>query len=187
MARIRKTDWEVSSVSIATARSLVKRIHYAGGASNTRTYLHGLFPVGEFWERSCKGIAWWIPPTKDAAHATYPDNWQGVLALSRFVLVPDLPDNAASFLLGRSIRLIDRRRWPCLVTYADEWQGHVGTIYRATNWREVGKTKPERTYVKRGRMVSRKAGGKTRTHQEMIDLGCECVGSFRRTKFVLTS
>lgn len=80
--------------------------------------------------------------------------------------------------------LIDRLRWPCLVTYADEWQGHTGTIYRATNWQYVGLTKPEATFVHNGRMVARKAGPKTRTRSEMEAMGAEMVGRFAKHKFV---
>ncbi len=176
-----KKDWWVHSVAIRNARRLVEEHHYAQGASNTATYLHGLFPSGQ---SECMGVAWWIPPTRTAAHATYPDNWQGVLALSRLALVPGLPTNAASFLLARSRKLIDRSRWPCLVTYADEWRGHTGAIYRADNWAYKGKTKPERTYCIDGRMTARKAGQRTRRHDEMLALGAVMVGSFSKHKFV---
>ena len=107
------------------------------------------------------------------------------MSLSRLVIVPDAPKNACSFLISRSIKLIDRKRWKCLVTYADEWQGHTGGIYKATNWVYVGKTKPEYVYVKNGRMVSRKAGPKTRTQAEMIDLGYKRYGPYSKHKFVL--
>ena len=183
--RLKKENWEVRPLSsLDAARLLVRRYHYAGGASNTATYLHGLFRSGEFWEVNCSGVAWWIPPTKSAALATFPDNWRGVLCLSRLVVTPDVPKNGCSFLLGGSMRLIDRRRWPCLVTYADEWQGHEGTIYKATNWQHVGMTTPETTFVKDGRMVARKAGPNTRTKQEMLDLGAEVVGRFAKHKYV---
>jgi len=49
---------------------------------------------------------------------------------------------------------------------------------------KTGKTKPERTYQINGRMISRKAGGRTRTHLEMLTLGAQCLGSFARHKFV---
>jgi len=166
------------------ARILVEKHHYARGASNTATYLHGLFQRGSFWEAECKGIAWWIPPTKAAALATHPQNWKGVLCLSRLVIVPDIPKNAATFLLAQSRRLIDRELWPCLVTYADEWQGHTGTIYKADNWTFIGKTKPEAVYTKGGRMIARKAGPKTRTHAEMLALGCEFMGRFSKYKYI---
>lgn len=185
--KLRKSDWEVRPVDIAVARRIVEANHYAAGASNTATYLHGLFRAGEIFDEQCEGVAWWIPPTRTAAEATYPENWQGVLALSRLVIRPGIPKNACTFLLARSRQLIDTKRWPCLVTYADDWRGHTGAIYRADNWTYIGKTKPERTYCINGRMTARKAGGKTRTHAQMLALGADLVGTFSKHKFVKIS
>ena len=80
--------------------------------------------------------------------------------------------------------MIDAADWPCLITYADDWRGHSGAIYRADNWIYRGKTKAERTYLVDGRMTARKAGNNTRTHAEMLALGAECIGSFAKHKFV---
>jgi len=181
--RLRRADWEVRPVCHDFARRIVKAHHYAKGGSNTATYLHGLFRSREIFDEQCQGVAWWIPPTRSAAEATYPERWQGVLCLSRLVILPDVPANACTFLLARSRRLIDRKTWPCLVTYADEWRGHTGAIYRADNWQYEGRTKPERTYQINGRMTARKAGGHTRTHDEMVALGAEMVGAFAKHKF----
>lgn len=130
--KLRKADYEVRPVSIGVARRIVTAHHYARGASNTGVYVHGLFRVGEIFDEQCLGVAWWLPPTRSAAEATYPARWQGVLCLSRLVVLPDVPKNACSFLLARSRRAIDRSAWPCLLTYADEWRGHTGAIYRLT-------------------------------------------------------
>lgn len=181
--RLRKVDWEVRPVSIDLARRMVRKHHYAKGASNTATHLHGLFLRGEIFDEQCRGIAWWIPPTRSAAEATFPGRWQEVLCLSRLVILPDVPRNACSFLLARSRKMINRNVWPCLVTYADEWRGHTGAIYRADNWVYVGKTRPEATFQINGRMVSRKAGPHTRTLDEMTSLGAVMVGSFAKHKF----
>lgn len=183
--RLRKEEWEVRPVEIAAARELVERYHYAKGASNTRTYLHGLFPRGAFWETECLGVAWWLPPTRSAAEATYPQNWKGVLALSRLVVAPGVPKNACSFLLARSVKLIPVDKWPCLVTYADDWRGHTGRIYRACNWTYLGKTGAWDTYTINGVMTSRKAGGRTRTKTEMLALGAQCEGKHAKHKFVM--
>jgi hypothetical protein len=183
--RLKKEEWFVRDVDIAVAERMVRRHHYAAGAANTATYLHGLFRFDSFFDEQCEGVAWWIPPTRSAAEATYPENWEGVLCLSRLVVLPDVPKNACSFLLARSRRLIDPERWPCLVTYADDWRGHLGTIYQADNWTYLGKTKPERTYQIGGKMTSRKAGGNTRTHKEMLALGAEMIGAFAKHKFVM--
>lgn len=181
---LRAEDWAVRPIERTVAERLVKDFHYAGGAANTETYCHGLYLVARPAE--IVGVAWWIPPTKAAARATYPEDWQGVLALSRLVIAPGVPKNACSFLLARSRKLIDRDRWPCLVTYADEGQEHDGGIYRADGWEYVGKTAPEATFVLDGRMVARKAGPKTRTRAEMEAMGAECVGKFPRHKFIRT-
>ena len=183
LQRLRKSDWVVAGCDMDTARRFVRAEHYARGASNTATYLHGLYPAAWHWFSECVGVAWWIPPTRSAAEATYPPNWQGVLSLSRLAIAAHVPKNAASFLLAHSMRMIDRTRWTCLVTYADEWQGHVGTIYRATGWEYCGLTKPERVYIKNGAMIARKAGPRTRTHAEMSALGAECLGAFAKHKF----
>jgi len=183
--RLRKEDWEVRPVAIDVARALVMEHHYAKGASNTATHLHGLFRKGSFWDCECVGVAWWIPPTRSAAEATHPDNWQGVLALSRLVVAPDVPKNACTFLLSRSVKLIPAKEWPCLVTYADDWRGHTGTIYRASNWKYVGKTGAEETFTIDGVMKARKAGGKTRTRAEMLALGARSEGKHAKHKFVM--
>lgn len=172
-------------MAIDVARRLVERLHYARGASNTATYLHGLFRRGEFWEDACLGVAWWIPPTKTAAEATYPTRWQGVLALSRLAIDPAVPKNACTFLLSRSRRLIPASDWPCLVTYADEWRGHTGAIYRADNWEYLGLTAAEPTFTVNGVMTARKAGGHTRTVSDMLALGAVHEGRHSKHKFRL--
>ncbi len=184
MNLLRKGDWVVRDVDIDVARRLVQKFHYAAGASNTATYLHGLFRRGAFWEEDCLGCAWWIPPTKSAALATYPANWQGVLALSRLVISPTVPKNACTFLLARSRRAIPAEDWPCLVTYADEWRGHTGAIYLADNWAYVGRTGAEATFTIKGVMTARKAGNKTRTCAEMMALGAKTEGKYAKHKFV---
>lgn len=180
--RLRRAEWGVRPVSLVTCQAFVFDLHYSQGGANTGTAMHGLFRVDD--ER-CMGVAWWIPPTKGAAAATHPDpdRWREVLALSRLAIEPEAPRNAASFLLSRSRQLIDREAWPVLVTYADQWRGHTGAIYRADNWEYCGLTKPERVYTKNGRMLARKAGGRTRTHAEMLALGAVCLGAFAKHKF----
>lgn len=180
---LRARDWIVGPVGIAVAERLVRRFHYSAGASNTATYLHGMFPQDSFWDEACRGVAWWIPPTKGAALALTPE-WGGVLALSRLAIEPEMPGNAASFLMAASMREIDRKRWPVLVTYADEWRDHTGAIYEATGWRRDGMTAKEATYTLNGRMVARKAGPTTRTHGEMLSMGCKFEGRFAKIRFV---
>lgn len=179
---LKKSDYFVETVPMETLKGMVSKYHYAGSGSNTATFRHGLFRHGL---PECLGVAWWIPPTKSAALANYPTNWRAVLTLSRLAIHPDVPQNGASFLIMQSVKLIRKDpRWEYLLTYADEWQRHTGAIYKATNWKELGQTLPEATWInKEGKMVARKAGPKTRTKDEMLALGYVMIGRFRRTRF----
>ena len=184
--RLRKKDWVVRPIDLITARCLIEAYHYAGGATNTRVYTHGLFKKSDsFMDSNCLGVAWWLPPTKNAANATYPEgDWRKVLSLTRLVVHPDVPKNACSFMLAHSIKLIDQIKWECLVTYADTWQGHEGTIYKATNWEYMGKTKPSPVFQNdKGKMMGRKRGKKNLTIIELSDLGFKEVGKFSKHKF----
>lgn len=116
---LRRQEYEVRPTALCVARDLVERYHYTHGGSNTGTYVHGLYRKGE--PLLCLGVVWWLPPIKQAAVACSREEWRTVLQLSRTVLVPEAPKNAASFLIGRSIRLIRRdRRYHYLLSFADE-------------------------------------------------------------------
>lgn len=108
------------------------------------------------------------------------------LSLSRLVVDDSVPTNGASFLIGRSIRQIRATgKWVALVTFADESQKHTGQIYRATNWRAVGKTKPYPLWVdRRGRQVARLAT-RSRTRAEMEALGYRIAGRYCKHKFTM--
>lgn len=147
----------------------IERWHYAGGAPNTSVARHGLFYRDG---QQVHGVALWLPPTMPAALKVCRDYpWTGVLSLSRFACSPVLPTNAASSLLGASMRMIDRRRWPVLLTYADTNQGHTGAIYRATNWLHDGETPAGDTWTLDGRQVSRKRGPRNLTVSELRAMG----------------
>lgn len=183
--QLNKKDWWVADVDLSTAREIVEREHYAKGASKSATYLHGLFPRHYHWHSECIGVAWWIPPIKNAAKAWAGDGWDGVLALSRLAIEPNAPKNAATYLIMNSVRLIDRSRWHTLVSYADGWRGHSGKIYYAAGWEYCGETEPIAAYTIGGRLRSIKSGDNTRTHAEMIALGARFEGKFKKHRFCL--
>ena len=176
----RREDYEIRDCPLHEAAAFISATHYARGCANTAVYVHGLYR-GD----TLVGAALWMPPTKVCAQTVHPE-WRRVLALSRLAIAPGEPQNAASILIGESVRRIRRdRKWKALVTFADESQGHSGTIYRATNWVYVGRTKPEpRWEDASGRQVARKAT-KSRTAAQMDALGYRMVGKFSKHKFIL--
>jgi hypothetical protein len=101
------------------------------------------------------------------------------------VVAPGEPQNAATILLGASLRLVSADdRWKFAVTFADEWQGHKGTIYKATGWQQAGFTAASPTWtMPDGKLVATKSTT-TRTKAEMEALGARVVGNFRKLRFV---
>ena len=61
------------------------------------------------------------------------------LVLTRFCLVDELPTNSESRILGVVLRALRKQTGvKFIVAYADSAQGHVGTIYQASNWIYTG-------------------------------------------------
>ena len=182
-SHLRANDYDVRSISMRDAREFIREHHYSKGCSNTAVYVHGLFHKDS---DLLLGVAQWLPPTKVAAESVNRENWTRVLSLTRLAVHPDVPTNGASFLMGRSIRIIKLdRKWVSLVTYADDFMEHRGQIYRATNWQYVGHMKGSPRWEDvDGRQVAKKSTV-SRTNAQMIDLGYRMVGTFGKHKFVM--
>ena len=184
---IRSADWSIQSVPThgETVR-FIRTHHYARGAPNTSTYRHGMYRI-EFppLVGDLAGVALWIPPTRAAGESIAGAEWQGVLCLSRLAIAPGVATNAASFLLGRSMRLIDRDRWPWLLTYADTALGHTGAIYKATNWTCLGPVNAGDTWTAPdGSQRGRKRGGHTLLAADMLAAGYKRNAALPKIKFV---
>lgn len=181
--RLRRADWRVRTCTQVEAVEFIARTHYAMGAPNTSVARHALCRPDD---DKLHGVALWLPPTKNAAASVDPDNWRGVLSLSRLCIASDMPVNAASFLLGASMRLLDRKTWPTLLTYADTREGHTGAIYRATNWECLGEVKGSDAWQHRvtGERRGRKRGGYNLSAYEMNALGFDRLPTLPKIKFV---
>lgn len=181
--RLLSSEWCVRPCPLAEAQRFIKEHHYAGGGSNTAVFTHGLYSRGS---DTLMGVAWWLPPTRVACESVDKENWTRVLSLTRMAIHPEVPKNACSFLLARSVRLIkNSKRFVALVTYADESQGHTGGVYLSAGWSYIGRTGPYPRWLdKEGRQVSVKAT-KNRTKAEMLLLGHVMSGRYYKHKYVL--
>lgn len=177
-------DWVVRQTAHSEAVSFIRKHHYSKSCPRVRVYTFGLFR--EVLLTPIKGASVWLPPLPAVGAAVFPEgDPHRVLSLSRLAVAPEVPRNAASFLIGRSIREIKRdKNWDCLVTYADTRMGHEGGIYKATNWEYMGLTPPTRCWVEpgTGRQVSLKSTH-NRTREEMKNLGYEMIGKFPKHRF----
>ena len=127
------------------AAPLLQRFHrYGCGAKSSAAYL-------------------WNPPHHGCAKAVCPSAPHGVLALSRMVATPrdERKLNHVSKPLRRQLRvLIDRSRWPVLVTFSDEGLGHTGYVYKCSGWHPTARGTTRVYLDAEGNRVSRWADGK---------------------------
>ena len=62
--------------------------------------------------------------------------------LARLYLLDNVPQNAETWLISQSVKYI-KKNYPqvfMLLSYADPSAGHAGTIYKAANWQQDGRT-----------------------------------------------
>jgi GNAT superfamily N-acetyltransferase len=139
-------------------------------------------------------IAKFASPIRQGIAASVGVKHGQVLELDRFCIHPDYQEkNLASHLMSRVIRKLklDFPNVLKLVSFADPAAGHVGTIYRASNWKEVGKTSPSYYYEDlEGNQINKKTlynkarlrGFKEREYAEQ--LGLKKIRLPRKLKFV---
>jgi hypothetical protein len=153
------TQYELRPTTLSHVRDLCEQFHGYGSAGGVAVYCFGV------WEGDALVAAYsWQPPPPGAAKAICPEAPQGVLALSRMVAVPrdQRKLNHVSRPLRRQMRrLIDRSRWPVLVTYSDEGQGHTGHVYKCSGWQPTSRECVPVFETVNGARASRYANGKT--------------------------
>lgn len=117
---------------LAHVADLVQRFHGYGACGRAATYVFAVY------EDDQPVAGWiWLPPARGAALSVAPEAPEGVLALSRMVATPRAERRLRHISKPLRVimrRLIDRSRWPALVTYSDEGQGHTGHVYKCSGW-----------------------------------------------------
>jgi hypothetical protein len=58
-----------------------------------------------------------------------------VAELTRLWIEDEVPKNAESYLIGNTLKLVNKE---IIVSYAEIQQGHLGIVYQATNWLYTG-------------------------------------------------
>ena len=69
--------------------------------------------------------------------------YENCIDIRRMACLDDAPFNSESWFLGRILKyLLANTEYDGVLSYSDLTQGHIGTIYKATNFAESGKTAP---------------------------------------------
>lgn len=131
----------------SSVRKFLKKWHYSDYVNIQAKHTFCLFKTGNFGIPEMIGVCIYTRPAGPSAGQSYwPQAPDKVLELRRLCLIDDTPKNAESFFVGWSIRWLKKNTdWEFILSYADEEQGHSGVIYRASNFKYLGKTSAGKT------------------------------------------
>ena len=124
----------VAPIPLVLAKAMIVQHHYLHSWPGGTKLAFGVF-VGM---RLLGAIILGVGPT-NAHRMVAGAGPEDCLALTRLYLSDDLPKNSESKVLGIVLRNLKRHtNVRFLISYADPAQGHLGTIYQATNWLYTG-------------------------------------------------
>lgn len=122
-------------VSHLTAARMVEEYHYAHRVPSI------VAAVGMYVDDVLAGVVTYGIPAVPNVQRACGEEWRlRTLELNRLFIHDWAGRNSESWLIGQSFQWL-ADRWPSycvLVSYADTAHGHVGRIYRATNWLWTG-------------------------------------------------
>jgi len=139
--------WVEETTFNHTVRKFLKKWHYSDYVNIQEKHTFCLFRDGNFGIPEMIGVCIYTRPAgPSAGQAYHPQAPDRVLELRRLCLIDDTPKNAESYFVGRTLRWLRKNtNWEFVLSYADEEQGHTGVIYRASNFKYLGKTKAGKT------------------------------------------
>ena len=124
----------VKPISQVMARELLVRNHYLHSFPGGTQLCFGVFCAKQLLGALTLGVG----PAQAYAMVGGAEP-RDCMALTRLWLSDDLPKNSESSCIGVVLRVLKQHTsLKFLVSYADPAQGHVGTIYQATNWLYTG-------------------------------------------------
>ena len=131
----------IREISHKQATDVVVKNHYLHRAAPC-SFSFGLFEVGlgigELFEsdRLVGVIIYGTPSSAPLRRGICGDDEKNnVIELTRLWIEDGTPKNAESYLIGNTLKLINKQ---IVVSYAEMEQGHVGVVYQATNWIYTG-------------------------------------------------
>lgn len=148
--------WFVKKVSRSDIKEFIEKWHYSKSINGCKSnYCYALYDH----EEKIKGALFYGGMAMTNQWKKYGERENDVIELRRLCCVNDTPKNAESFLIGRSLREL-KKDWcgktpgshnklsgKVVVTYADKEYGHVGIVYKASNFKKIGETKNQKVIV----------------------------------------
>lgn len=109
----------------------------------------------------------------------YADREGDVVELRRLCCIDDTPKNTESYFIGKMLKWLKQNtNIKLVVSYADPEYGHIGIIYKASNFKLVGKTSAGKVIMWNGKKyhdkcIRTKYKGKLKPFAERVKMALE--------------
>jgi hypothetical protein len=143
-------------INANTAAMAYAKWHYLGGQG-----FISQVSFGAYWQGKLEGAISYGPPNATDLAGYWDRRTQGEWwEIKRLVMSPVCPKNSESRFIAITMKLLRKMAMvKGIVTYADDGQGHQGTIYKASGFKSLGMTAPKKDFWVNGKIQQR---GKTR-------------------------
>ena len=148
------TNFTVEYINRKAVTSFIEKYHYSHNINGIQSYHHfGLYTEGNFGLPKMIGAMLYAMPSMPHTAKKYNSiNPDRCMELRRLVCIDDTRKNKESYFIGKTLRLLKQNTdVEVVVSFADQHYGHVGTIYKATNFEYFGETSPARVLMVDGK------------------------------------
>jgi hypothetical protein len=175
----------VTPITPKAAKRFVMAHHYAKGMHNGPTLCTGLYDGPHL-----VGVCAFATPCSEAVRASVfgKDCVDLVTELHRLVLLDQVPTNAESWFIARSLEWLRslKDHIHAVVSFADEGHGHRGTIYQASNALYYGAAPGYRAFLdETGRQRHKRQCGRNISIEEGIARGWTPIKTGRKHRYCL--
>ncbi len=143
------TDYIVEPVDRKVIQSFIHKWHYSHDTNGIQQrQCFALYDDNKI----IGAIIYAIPSMPNTAKKYNPDNPDRCWELRRLCCIDDTPTNTESFFIGKTLRWLKQNTdAEVIISYSDLHQGHEGTIYKASNFINIGQSPASRVLMVDGK------------------------------------
>jgi hypothetical protein len=130
-------DFIVKSTTIQYVRDFVETWHYSSNVNGLR--ISNVF--GLFYNDSLIGAMIYGPLGMANTWKKYAKSESEIIELRRLCCIDNTPRNTESYFIGKTLKWLKKNtEYKIVISYADTFHNHQGTIYKASNFEYHGLT-----------------------------------------------
>lgn len=130
-------EFVVKPTTIQYVREFVETWHYSANVNGLR--ISNVF--GLFYKDDLIGAMIYGPLAMANTWKKYVDSEKEIVELRRLCCIDNTPKCTESYFIGKTLRWLKKNtNYKIVISYADTFYNHEGTIYKATNFKHCGLT-----------------------------------------------